>query len=165
MMDPALAALLGVAIGGVFGIAGGVVLEAYKRRRDRQGTASALAGEIASILFLADRRGYVAFFEGILPRLGAGENVPIGNFAPSADQPDPVAKAFIDRLGLLPGQLPERVVRFYSMTTGIRRDLERMAKGEFDVAGKIFIIKQDLEIWREAVLLGNELVAELRQVR
>jgi hypothetical protein len=78
MIDPAITALLGAAIGAGAGITGGVVIEAYKRRRDRQGTASALAGEISSILFITERRGYVAFFEGILPRLDAGENVPIG---------------------------------------------------------------------------------------
>ena len=103
MIDPAIAALLGAAIGAGAGIAGGILLEAYKRRRDRQGTASALAGEISSILYLVDRRNYVAFFEEMLPRIGAGENVPIGNFAPGADHRDPVLEAFIDRLGLLPG--------------------------------------------------------------
>jgi hypothetical protein len=64
MIDPGIAALFGAAIGASAGIAGGVALEAYRRRRDRQGTASALAGEISSILFMVERRRYVDHFEG-----------------------------------------------------------------------------------------------------
>jgi hypothetical protein len=115
MIDPAIAALLGAAIGAGAGNSGGIVLEAYKRRRparDRVGVSR----RNLSILYRVDRRNYVAFFEEMLPRIGAGENVPIGNFAPGADHRDPVLEAFIDRLGLL----PERVVRFYSMVAGIR---------------------------------------------
>jgi hypothetical protein len=50
------------------------------------------------------------------------------------------------------------------MVAGIRRDLERMAKGEFDAADKAFIIRGDLAFWRDAATLGNELVGELHGV-
>jgi len=162
-MDPAMAALIGSLIGAFAGIGGGLLLEAYRRRRDRQGTASALAGEIASILFMAERRKYVEYFETILPSLDGGVDILIGKFAPDADHPEPVADRLIDKLGLLPRNLPERVVRFYSMVAGIRRDLERMANREVSVSGKATMIREDLAIWTEAVSLGNELVTELQR--
>jgi hypothetical protein len=163
-MDEAAAALTGAFIGASAGIAGGLLLEAYKRRRDRRGTASALAGEIASILFMAERRRYVEFFTGILPQLNAGVDVPIAKFGPGGDYRDPVVDRFLDKIGLLSGDLPERIVRFYSILTGIRRDLERMANGELNAAGKASVIAEDLAIWQEAVALGNQLMADLRRV-
>ena len=96
-MDQATAALLGALIGATTGKSGGVALEMYKRRRDRQGTASALAGEIASILYMTERRGHVAFFESLLPTLEAGNAVSVPSIAPGREFRDPVADRHLDR--------------------------------------------------------------------
>jgi hypothetical protein len=101
-VDQATAALLGAFIGASAGITSGVALEMYKRWRDRQGTASALAGEIASILYMTEKRGHVALFENALPTLDAGQDVSVPDIAPGREFRDPVADRYLDRLGLLP---------------------------------------------------------------
>jgi hypothetical protein len=165
-VDQATAALLGAFIGATAGITGGVALEMYKRRRDRQGTASALAGEIASILFMTEKRRYLALFENALPILDAGQNVLIPDVAPGREFRDPIADRHLDRLGLLPWNLPERIVRFFTLVVGVRTDVQRMAAGEF--AGKPFdmaaVIREDLAVWREATLLGRQIVTELQKL-
>ena len=72
-MTAALTALLGVILGAILS---GVLLESYKRHRDRQGTASALAGELFSILQMSHRRNYAATFTHFATELDAGR--PIG---------------------------------------------------------------------------------------
>src|SRR4051794_38899125 len=49
---------------------------------------------------------------------------------------------------------------------GIRVDIERLAAGEFDsnLPGKAALIMEVLDLWRETVILGDQLVSELREV-
>ena len=164
-MDQATAALLGAFIGASAGITGGVVLEMYKRRRDRQGTASAIAGEIASILDMTEKRRYVAYFEDALAALDAGKDVLVPDMVPGGDFRDPVVDRYLDRLGLLPSNLPERIVRFYALLAGVRADIHRAASGEF--AGKpammAALIREDLIFWQEAARLGQGVIIDLRK--
>lgn len=142
-----------------------MALEMYKRRRDRQGTASALAGEIASILYMTNKRGHIQFFEQLLPKLERGEDVSVPALAPSGDFRDPVAEKYIDRLGLLPSNAAERIVRFYTLLAGVRADIQRMVAGEFkDPAAKAYVVREDLQVWAEAAQLGEQLVSELRKI-
>lgn len=112
-MDQGTAALTGAVIGasaGIFGsILTGVALEAYRRRRDRQGTASAFAGEIASMLYLVERREHVKFFTQVLATLKSGQDVPIPNINQGRDLVDPVADRFLDKIGLLPGDFGSKL--------------------------------------------------------
>jgi hypothetical protein len=165
-LDQATAALLGAFIGASAGVTGGVALEMYKRRRDRQGTASALAGEIASILYMTKKRGHVEFFQQMLPALDQGQYVSIPVLAPAGDYRDPVADRYIDRLGLLPSNYAERIVRFYTILAGVRSDLQRMASGGFkgNPSAMATVIREDLRVWAEATQLGEEIVIELRKV-
>jgi hypothetical protein len=165
-VDQATAALLGAFIGASAGVTGGVALEMYKRRRDRQGTASALAGEIGSILHMTQRRGHVQYFERLLPTLDAGQDVTIPILAPAGDHRDPVAEKHIDKLGLLPSDCAERVVRFYTLVAGVRGDLRRIAAGEFtgNPRDAAYVIREDLQVWSDATELGEQLVAELRKI-
>jgi hypothetical protein len=164
-MSQAVAALLGALIGAVAAIGGAIFAEHYRRHRDRQGVASALAGEISGILFMAERRRHPEVFENeILPKLKAGIDVPISKFTQGRDYKDPVIERYLDKIGLLLGTLPDRIVRFYYSVQGIRLDLERLIEGEFDILGKINIIIEDLALWRETESLGQQLVHELRDI-
>jgi hypothetical protein len=165
-LDQATAALGGAFIGASAGIAGGVALEMYKRRRDRQGTASALAGEIASILYMTNRRGHVEYFEALLPTLDGGDDVSIPILAPSGDHRDPVADRYIDRLGLLPSNCAERIVRFYTLLAGVRADVRRLSSDEFkgNPSAMAALIKENLLVWKEATRLGDQLLTELRKI-
>src|SRR5260221_3910021 len=109
-MSKALAAILG-AIGGA--ILSGILLEAYKRHRDRQGAASAIAGEIFAILQMSARRNYVPWFQGILRQLDSGIDVAIPDILRRPIELDPVISSYMDRLGPLGSDLPERIITCY----------------------------------------------------
>lgn len=144
----------------------GICLESYKRHRDRQGVASAISGEIYSILHMQEKRQHARFFAALLPRLDAGEQVPFPNVV--GDDPpklDPVVEKHIDRIGLLPDNVPERITTFYTYLRGIRVDLINLTKGVFpEPAVQANIIRADLALWGDTEQLGAGLGVELRTI-
>jgi hypothetical protein len=86
--------------------------------------------------------------------------------APGGEFRDPVADRYLDRIGLLSSNLPERIVRFYTLGAGVPASIQRAASGEF--AGKpanlSALIREDLAVWKEATVLGQEVITELRKV-
>lgn len=163
-MLTALLTLVGVVLGVALS---GIGLETYKRHRDKQGTASALAGEIFSVLQMSARRNYVPWFTQMVRTLESGTDVKIPNIVqPGGWNLDPVVNAQLSQIGHLGEQVPERVVTFYRYLTGIRGDLIRLAEGQFDndLRQKAGIIREDLALWGETVQLGTSLVKELRTI-
>jgi hypothetical protein len=143
----------------------GILLESYKRHRDLQGTASAIAGEIYSIIYMSSKRQHAAHFAMLLARLEAGEEVKFPDITGGSPQIDPVIEKHLDRVGLLPHNLPERIATFYTYIRGIRIDVVNLAKGEFsDPKVQAGVIRADLVLWADAVQLGNSLWADLRTV-
>jgi hypothetical protein len=161
-MSQVFAALLGALLTVLFS---GILLESYKRHRDLQGTASAVAGEIYSIMHMSEKRQHAAHFAMLLTRLEAGEEVEFPDITGGSPQIDPVIEKHLDRVGLLPHNLPERIATFYTYMRGIRIDVVNLAKGEFsDPKIQAGVIRADLVLWAEAVQLGNSLWADLRTV-
>ncbi|MGB8275699.1 MAG: hypothetical protein WCF16_10580 [Alphaproteobacteria bacterium] len=163
---------LGVVIGALAVVSAGLLVEDYKRHRDRQGTASALAGEIQSILHMTEKRNYVLWFTRIATELESGLDVTVPDIGAQPGKLDPIVDRHIDRLGLLSGDVPERLAIFYSALNGIRLDLFKMASGKLDtgeepqqVRGrKAVLIREDLSLWDETEPLGKALVTDLRKI-
>jgi hypothetical protein len=143
----------------------GIVLESYKRHRDLQGVASAVAGEIYSVLHIVEKRGTPAHFARLLAELEAGRDVEwtdVTGGDPAQD--DPVIKAHLERLGSLPDNTPERIATFYTYLRGIRIDVQNLAKGVFkEKSAQAAIIRADLGLWADASQLGKDLWADLRK--
>lgn len=164
-----LVGIIGALIGAAALIAAGVLAESYKRNRDRRSTASAIAGEISTLIAMVKRRRHVEMFDAAKKRLDSGQSVTIRNVVGTGldGTIDPVAERHIERLGLLSESgLPERIVTFYTNLRGIRIDIVNLAKGAFDdnLASKANIIGEDLAIWAETETLGNQLCDELRRI-
>ena len=100
---------------------------------------------------MSDKRNR-QLFENILLRLEAGEDVQIPKLIGENDGKFgtlyPIVDRYLDKFGLLPGTIPERVVRFYQFVGGIRVDMERLAANEVNKDGRSFLIRTDLELWR-----------------
>ena len=162
-MSQIFAVLLGAIITVIFS---GILLESYKRHRDLQGTASAVAGEIYSIIHMTERRRTAAQFAMLLTQLEAGEKVEFPNIT-GGDPPkiDPVIEKYLDRIGLLPSNLPEGIATFYTYMRGIRIDLVNLSRGEFsDTKTQAAVIRADLVLWADTVQLGNSLWFDLRTI-
>lgn len=166
-MDQAWAALGGALLGSSTGIGSGLLLENYRRHRDRCGVASSISGEIAAIIGMAEKRNHVAYFEGLAERAERGEKIVVEPVVHQAEMGiPPVVANTLDRLGLLPGDLPARVVTFYTYVVGVRGDIVRLASGEFADRPKnaANLIRQNLALWRETCALGKSLAADLDAV-
>lgn len=150
-------AFLAALVGALAVVTSGILLEDYKRHRDRQGAASALAGEICSILHMTEQRQYVQAFQGFLARLEAGQQVSVFDIGVTPGKLDPVIEKYIDRLGLLDADLPERIAIFYMQLNGIRLDIANLAAGRWDrdIARKAALIREDLRLWDETASLGQ----------
>jgi hypothetical protein len=144
----------------------GIALESYKRHRDLQGVASALAGEIFSIVHISRKREHAKSFAMLLANLRAGQSIEwpdVTGGDPTQD--DPVVKNNLDRVGLLPHNIPERIATFYSYMRGIRVDIANLSKGAFkDANAQANIISADLVIWDEASKLADDLWRDLRNI-
>jgi hypothetical protein len=164
-MDPGITAIFGAIVGGFVGMAGGVVLEMYKRHRERQGIASALAGEISTILFMTKERKYIETYHKIAELLECGQEVSIPTVVTRTEKGfDPVMAKNLDRLGSLGGSLPEGIVKFYTIVEGLRFDVTRLAGGEFKQRQHeaAELIRRDIKIWADIATLGSQLVGDLQ---
>jgi hypothetical protein len=158
-----LAALLGVIIGALLS---GVGLESYKRHRDRQGLASALAGEIFAILHMTSKRNHVVWFTAMAKQLEADQPVKIPDIVQRPLQLDPVIASLVDRLGLLGANLPERITTFYHYVNGVRLDIVNLVDGKFDhdLKQKANLIREDLALWDETIKLGGDIRKDLHRI-
>jgi hypothetical protein len=166
-MEKETAALLGAAIGGCAGIVGSLVTYVLQRGRDKQGAASAIAGEIASILDMSEARHYVELFTSFAESFEAGHEPKIPNIIKGRDDElEPVIKIYLDKIGLFGGDLPERIVRYYSVLHGIRFDIERLIDGEYIGHPKnaAWLIRHDLDLWKENETLGRQIVVDLKNM-
>jgi hypothetical protein len=166
-MDSFVATLVGSFVGASAAIGAGPLLESYKRHRDRSGTASAIAGEIAAIIDISIKRKHAEGFASFLVPLKKGTDVKIGNIVGfNKDALDPIIESHIGKLGLLPSSLSRKIAAFYTYLQGIRIDLLRLASDEFDgdPSSKAQIIEEDLALWKQTVDLGNSIIQELDKV-
>ncbi|MDE1901717.1 MAG: hypothetical protein KGI37_08750 [Alphaproteobacteria bacterium] len=173
-MNDLLSGFGGALLGAFAVVISGLLVENYKQHRDRCAAASAIAGEIFSIVEMITRRNHVAFFTWCASQLDDGHDVKITNtVGPGlASSLDPVIEAHLNRLGLLNGnERPERIVKFYTHLRGIRIDIVNMANGVFDTSPqgnantiKSNIIKEDLAMWEETEKLAHELLKELKEI-
>jgi hypothetical protein len=145
---------------------GGIMLESYKRHRDLQGVASALAGEIFSIIYISRTRQNAKNFAFLLANLRAGQTIDWPDITGGdPNQEDPVVKANLDRIGLLPRNIPQKIATFYAYMRGIRIDIMNLSRGAFkSPEAQANIVSADLTIWEEASRLGDDLCQELRDV-
>jgi hypothetical protein len=162
-LDQATSTVSAAAIGAFAGIGSGLLLEAYKRRQERRGVAMALAGAIAMQLGAIERRGHLKFFKDELARLRAGEVRAYFGFADKDQVRDPIADAYIEKYGMLGGDLTERVIHFFQTMWGIRVDVSRLVSGHFaDAAVRIHVIQQDIDIVEDLQVTGKKLAQDLR---
>ena len=164
-MDQAVASLLGAFIGASAAIGGGLSLEAFKRRQDRRGVAMALAGAIETELWAVRRRGHIAFFESMLPQLDGGTLPTFFGFAREEDARNPTIDVYLDKVGVLGGDLPSHVIRFTQIMWGIRVDASRLVAGKLsnDSQQVARIVRQDLALMAEMDAFGIDLARRLRR--
>jgi hypothetical protein len=164
-----LGVLLSALVGAATAVLAGIPLEHYKRHRDRRGTAAVIAGEIAALLHVTERGNTIENFRTIQKALEAGKDVPIPEVYTVEPTYGPIFEKLIDKLGLLPVDVAERVVQFYGYLIGIRAVLKNLFSGAWDEmpdpkrtkAGQIAV---GLALWADASAVARPLIDELRTI-
>jgi hypothetical protein len=134
--------------------------EHYKRYRERKALAAALAGELATHLGAITEETLKNF-----EILAAAARAKAFHGFPEFDASDLVLEKNVERLGLLDGDLPERVVTVYGHIRAARGALQRIARGAFADRQDIIAATFDYHIkqFREKALPeGKQLVTDLR---
>lgn len=134
MIDPTIAQLIAVIVGGLIAIAGGIltttVLERQKQQRESRNLALAFRGEIAALIELIRERRYQERFGQIIQQIEqTGE--PFYMPFRLRFQYDRVYQANINRIGLLKPPLPEQIPLFYIRLTSILEDMVSLGDGTY----------------------------------
>jgi hypothetical protein len=160
------ATVAAAAIGAFAGIGAGVILEMFKRRRDRIGTTSALIGAIRASVLEVEAADLVA----VLQRMAAAcDAAPQEKFNGSLFTPAPfkpnmmVFEKHIDKLGLIDPNLSERVILWFSTYSGMQhiiwQTLQKIERNE--EAGAV--IRKGLEAWATSAKEAPSLVTDLKR--
>lgn len=161
--SPTFAALFGsmATAAAIFG--GGLVVEAYKRSRDRRGMALALAGAVDALLSLIETRDMVGELIGAHDRLEAGERVTFGSLVGQSQSFWTITMAQATRIGELGGELPFRVSRFLTFSEGLLQDLARLEQNADQPQLQAMLIRRMEPVWLQTEALGKQLVSDLRE--
>jgi hypothetical protein len=159
-MEAAAWTLLGTAVGALINNFGG---EHYKRYRDRRALAFGLAGEVgANMHAITDE--VLGQFEMIADQARAGKDVP---FPPFPTRTDPFFERAIEKIGLLEGDIPQRLALFYGHVQGARHSLRLLGEGFYGKTGEKLarVIEMHVKDWREFVRpIGAGLMVDLRTI-
>ncbi len=162
-LTPTLAALFGGIATAVAIFAGGLAVEATKRRHDRMGMALALAGAIDALLGLIEARNMMAELLGALEALDAGRAVEVGSLIRDNAPFQAITLSCAGRLGGLRDDLPFRVARFLTYSQGLQHDLGRLDQDRDRPQVQAMLIRRTSPLWEETRTLGTGVVADLRE--
>ncbi len=153
------------AVGAIAGMSGGTFLEMYKRRRDRRGTAYALAGAIKASVREVHQFKVVEVMTGMVAELDKAPDAPFTAAKRFRDPPVKynitVFEKHIDRLGLISPELAERIILWFSSYAGFQHVLW-VVLGKADTNKQAAdIIRKIGEAWTDVDAAAPKLAADL----
>jgi len=162
-MDP----LLPVVIGGVIGVAGGVIspllLEIWKRKTERENLTGAFISEINALLQIVERRKYVEELESLISQAKSGIDrnaIYFYQFSVRRN-PFPVYEANLSKIGILKNPLPQKIAQFYARSSSILEDIADMRdRKNIPQSSKESIdkLKTLVQLCKDTISLGLEIV-------
>ncbi|QQE10023.1 hypothetical protein JD969_10895 [Planctomycetota bacterium] len=149
------------------GIAYFATMSVNKRKYEleRQQVASAIAGEIASILKIVEIRKYYTDAEHMLENLrtnpGSVENI----WVPAMNENYFIVfESNSGKLGMLPKNVAGRVVAFYTLCKSVKEDMVHSVGKDCTHEARKEAFEQFCTIFGEAIEIGNEVVQDLRGI-
>jgi hypothetical protein len=171
-MDPAtqqalLLQLSAVVVGGLLSIVGGFLSTVYLENRQRQHEAQALAlafnGEIAALTGFVRKRNYRSQIERMAEQVKASGEPTFMAFRVRYAY-DRVYGGNVDKVGLLPGRLPELVPRFYTLANSFLEDMLNLGErvyAEMEATHVLRIYNDMARFLDEMLATGDDIVAEV----
>jgi hypothetical protein len=162
------ATLIAAVVGFFSGASVALIQVQYQRSQERKSLKAALAAEIRAILSIVEGRDYIADLEKFIASIDANDLYQVR----IARDYDIVFRSNCNKIGLLPADLSERVVRFYYLIASAIEDIRLLVDANaspelrfacrLDTAEGNRIFHQNLlDISRQAIARGSTLATEL----
>lgn len=132
--------LIQVALGGALTFFGGYfgtkLVEERKNKRDAKSLAYAFRGELLAIRTIVNEREYFAFLERAIEYIKT-TNQPWTIRVNIRQKYFNVFEKNVDKLGLLPNPLPEKIATFYTQANSILEDIQTANEGGLSEAAEV----------------------------
>ena len=145
----------------------------WQRRQKKKSIRAALAAEVRAISAIVAYRDYVDGLQRHIASIEREQHIHLYQVRIARDY-DIVFRSNCDKIGLLPADLSESVVRFYYLVSSAVVDLRLLNEANVDfklrfpyrldaAEGSLFFHQQLLALSRQIVTEGNALAQRLRQ--
>ena len=110
-----LSALLGALVGGMLSVLGVILFERHKRWLDASAVTTAIGAEIKTLVSIFESRGYLGEVDRLLSEFREDKRRRATLEIQFPDEPFPIYRANLDKIGLLPPSMIADVVKFYAL--------------------------------------------------
>lgn len=161
---PLLQTLVGGLLTFLGGLLGSVIIQQRQRKAERNSLASAFYGEIQALLKIIERRQYIQRIQEAIKDIRSNREI---SFRIKVTRKYfNVYEKNLDKIGILPNPLPEKIVDIYTVMTAILDDLdliddESFNKQETEVAA-LFLAELN-SLLKYAVESGQEICKEIKK--
>lgn len=126
---PLLQTLVGGLLTFLGGLLGNVIIQQRQRKVERNSLASAFYGEIQALIGIVERRQYIQGIQKSIEALRLNRKVSF--HIRVTRKYFNVYEKNLDKIGILPNPLPEKIVDVYTVMTAILEDLDLINEESF----------------------------------
>ena len=159
--------LISTLLGGALAITGGVAAQVTQyylnERRTRRAVAGALAGEISAICSIARRHDYLGGMREILDQVHKSGRPDRPRISVSQDYLQ-IYRSNAGSIGLLPPEITEDVVVFYTHVKSLIEDVLPTALNPPDAASAERLLQDQIDLLEDTLSLGDDLISRLRHL-
>jgi len=173
-MDAAIAGLFGAfigvvaaSVGAIITVRGSLTVQKRQRQAERESIASAFYGEISALLSIIQTRQYIKGIEESLSHLQQTKALgSLYSFRVTRSYFNVYEKS-VDKIGLLPVPLPEKIAFLYTIAFAILEDVDFINAtqvGNWEAPEIRDFLQELLDLFREAVNSGQEIQASIEDL-
>ena len=157
-----MAELISVVVGGALALTGGLLTKLWEGQRERRALSSALAGEIAAVVEIVERRNYPRAVRELILAVEASHE-PLYIQVPVTQKYFTVYEANAAKVGLLPRHAARGVACFYAYAKSIIEDVTSDKFPPRTEAEALHRLRQLDELLAKLLALGKELPKQLEE--
>jgi hypothetical protein len=160
---PLLQTIVGGFLTFLGGLLGNVLIQQRQRKAERNSLSSAFYGEIQALVKIIERRQYIQGIQRAINDARSGREISLRIRV--TRKYFNVYEKNLDKIGILPNPLPEKIVNIYTVMTTILEDLDFINDESFNERGSEFAAQFLVELeslLNDAVKSGHEICKEIK---
>ena len=156
ILIPALAGILGAAVGAVASFVPNLITDYFRNKRESKKIEASLIAEIKALVEVADTRKYLATLEQISTYL---QSQPVGtNYQITVNAPQEYSRIYqtnAHQIGLVKAKVAVEIVRFHQLIDAVVQDV--LLGGVFSMGAGLEVYTETAGILRSALEIGRKL--------